>query len=247
MNLGKTVVTNSLILRVKCSFVSPAKAPTKIRRPKYPQRSCSSDTHPKICQLILSVLMINVFHRMGAISTAHALASHPAVMRDFCRRTLYLFQSNSALTISFGISVHEVETLILMAIPPGSSGFQYLSKFKLASSWGSLPWRSMPTDLLLWLVMIEDLLLFSRLWTLFTPSSRVQHAPSAAVECAWFHHLLQRNQSWISNIHPWRFWRCWSTYTCSTRFFAWALGIVSPLFESCCWKEYIGTWSDGFR
>jgi len=94
----------------------------------------------------------------------------------------------------FGISVNEVETLILMAIPPGCSGFQCLSKFKLVSSWGSLPWRSMPTDLLLWLV-IEDLLLFSRLWTLFTPSSRVQHAPSATVECAWFHHLLQRNQS----------------------------------------------------
>jgi len=45
-----------------------------------------------------------------------------------------------------GISVHEVEILILMAMPLGCFGFQYPSRFKLVSSWGLkwLPDRSMP-------------------------------------------------------------------------------------------------------
>ena len=40
--------------------------------------------------------VIDVIDRMGAVNTAHA--NPPAVMRDFCRQTLYSFQSwNSAL------------------------------------------------------------------------------------------------------------------------------------------------------
>ena len=49
------------------------------------------------CQKGMSVeRAIDIIDRMGAVSTAHA--NPPAVMQDFCRRTLYSFQSwNSAL------------------------------------------------------------------------------------------------------------------------------------------------------
>ena len=146
------------------------------------------------------------------------------------------------------IYVHEVKILMLMAMPPGYFGFQYPSKSKLVSSWGSLPWRSVTTDLFLWLV-IDDLMLLSRLWTSFMPSSRLLRAPSATSEYTWFHHLLQRNLArvWISNTHLWRFQRCWSRHQCSTGSFAWARGIVSTLFKSYCSSEYIGIWSYGFR
>jgi len=93
-----------------------------------------------------------------------------------------ILESSAALLIPV-FSVEEVKILILMAMPPGCFGFQYSSKFKLVSSWGSLPWRSMPTNLFLWLV-IDDLLLLSRLWTLFMSTSRSQNAPSAISEYA---------------------------------------------------------------
>jgi len=124
-----------------------------------------------------------------------------------------------------------------MAMPPGCFGFQYPSKFKLVSSWGSLPWRRIPTDLFVWLV-IGVLLLFSRLWTLCVPSSRSQHAPSATSDTLGSITYYSATRVRMSNTHLWWFWRCWSRHKCSTGSFAWACGVVSALFESCCWSEY---------
>ena len=118
---------------------SPDKAPTTVLSLRQSLQDLS-DEHA-----------IDVIDSMGAVKTAHA--NPPAVMRDFCRRTLYSFQSalpfNQRFPSDSGVSVHEVETLILMAMPPGCFGFQHPSRFKLVSSWGSLPWRRIPTDLFL--------------------------------------------------------------------------------------------------
>ena len=113
-------------------------------------------------------------------------------------------------------------------MPSGCFGFQYPSFFKLVSSCGSLPCRSMPTDLFLWSV-IDDLLLLSKLWTLFMPYSRLQHAPSATSETLGSITYYSATRVWISNTHLWRFWRCWSRHKCSTGSFAWVRGIVSAL------------------
>jgi len=109
-----------------------------------------------------------------------------------------------------------------------------------------LPWKRIPTDLFLWLV-IDILMLLSRLWTEFMPSSRSQHAPSATSETLGSITYCSATRVWISNTHLWRFWRCRSRHKCSTGSFAWARGIVSAFVASCCWSEYIGIWSDGFR
>jgi len=136
---------------------------------------------------------INVIDRIHVVKTAHAILLLWCGI--FVDQHFTFFNPRIQHCPSDpGISVHEVQILILMAMPPGCFAFQYPSNFKLVSSCGSLPWRSMPTDLFLWLV-IDDLLLLSRLWTLFMLSSRLQHAPSASSETLGFHRTLQHIQS----------------------------------------------------
>ena len=77
--------------------------------------------------------------------------------------------------------------------------------------------------------------------------SRSQHAPSANSETLGSITYCSATRVRISNTHLWRFWRCWSRHKCSTGSFAWVRGVVSALFESCCWNEYIGIRSDGFQ
>jgi len=171
----------------------------KTRCPRHLQRSCPLDNHSKICQLsVLSTWLI------AWVLLAHA--NPPAVMRDFLSTNTLLFsiEFSAALLIPV-FTVHEVKIWILMAMPPGCFGFQYPSKFKLVSSWGSLPSRRIPTDLFLWLV-IDVLLLLRKLWTLFMPSSRSQHAPSATSDTLGSIAYYSITRVRISNTHLWRFW-----------------------------------------
>ena len=168
---------------------------------------------------------------MGAVCTA-VHANPPGVMQDFGRRTLYSIQSwNLALLFWFRYFCPRGRGLDLDAMPPGCFAFQYLSKFKLVSSWGSLPWRSMRTDLFLWFV-IDVWLLLSRLWTLFMPSSRSQHALSATFEMLGAITYCSATRVRISDTYLWWFWRCWSRHKCSTGSFAWVRGIVSDLMKA---------------
>jgi len=81
----------------------------------------------------------------------------------------------------------------------------------------------------------------------FMTSSRSQHAPSATSETLGSITYYIATRVRISNTHLWWIWRCWSRHKCSTESFVWASGIVSALFETCCWSEYIGIRSDGYR
>ena len=146
---------------------------------------------------------INVIDRMGAVKTAHAILL--LWCRIFVDKHCTLFNPRLQRCPSdSGICVHEVQILILMAMPPGCFAFQYPSTFKLVSSWGSLPRRSLAMDLFLWLV-IDDLLLLSRQWTLFMPSSRLQHAPPATSDTLGLHRTVQRIQNIISVGVAWSY------------------------------------------
>jgi len=94
------------------------------------------------------------------------------------------------------ISGAKITFLKFMATPPACFGFQYLSKIQASASleFAILKNLNMSMNLFLCLV-IDDLLLSSKLWMLFTPYFRLQYALSTTSEYAWFHYLLQRNQS----------------------------------------------------
>jgi len=165
----------------------------------------------------------------------------------FCRQTPYSFQSwNSALPFWFWIYCPRGKDLDL----DGNASWMFWIPISFKIQAGVFLWfatlEKKNTDLFLWLV-IDVLLLLSRLWTLFMPSSRSQHAPSATSDTLGFITYYSATRVRINNTHLWRFWRCWSRHKGSTGSFAWVRGVVSALFESCCWSEYIGTWSDGFR
>ena len=200
----------------------------KICRPRHLQRSCPLDNHSKICQL--SVLLTWLIAWMLLAQRMPILLLWCGIFVD---KHFTLFNPGIQRCPSdSGFTVHEVKIYILMAMPPGCFGFQYPSKFKLVSSCGSLPWRRIPTDLFLWLV-IDVLLLLSRLWTLFMPSSRSQHAPSATSDTLGSITYYSATRVRISNTHLWRFWWCGSRHNCSAGSFARARGIFSVLFESC--------------
>ena len=87
---------------------SPAKAPTTILSIRQSPQDLSDER------------AIDVIDRMSAVSTAHD--NHHDDLQDFCRRTLYSFESWNHLSqccpSDSSISVHEVQMLILMAMPP---------------------------------------------------------------------------------------------------------------------------------
>ena len=225
-----------------------------VTRVKFSSRRWGQDSPSKAPTMSLSLRQslqdlsveraIDVIDRMGAVTTCQSSCCDAGFFVD--KHSTLFNPGIQRCPSDSGFTVNEVKIYILMAMPPGCFGFQYPSKFKLVSSCGSLPWRRIPTDLFLWLV-IDVLLLLSRLWTLFMPSSRSQHAPSATSDTIGSITYYSATRVRISNTHLWRFWRCWSRHKCSTGSFAWARGVVSALFESCCWSEYIGNWSDGFR
>jgi len=87
------------------------------------------------------------------------------------------------------IFVHEVEILILIAMPSGCFGFQYFSKLKLVSSrvlgFATLEKYEYGSILVIGhrrFAVVEQ--------TVFMSSSRFQHAPAATSEYTWFNHLL---------------------------------------------------------
>jgi len=226
-----------LVTRVKFSSRrwgqdSPAKAPTTILSLRQSLQDLSVER------------AIDVIDYMGAVSTyqssccdagffvdKHFTLFNPAIQRcpsdssDFCPRGKDLdLDGNASLKFWVSISFKSQAGIFL--------GFANLEK----NTYGSI-------------LMIghRRFTVVNRLWTLFMPSSRSQHATSATSEMLGS--ITYCSATWvrISNTHLWRFWRCWSRYKCSTGSFVWARGVVSALFESCCWSEYIGIWFDGFR
>jgi len=213
----------------------------KTCRPRHLQRSCPLDNHSKICQLsVLSTWLITW------VLLAHT--NPPAVMRDFLSTNTLLFsilQFSAALSDSSDFCPRGKDLDL-----DGNASWKFWVSISFKSQAGIfLGFATLEKNTYGSILMIghRRFTVVNRLWTLFMPSSRSQHAPSATSEMLGS--ITYCSATWvrISNTHRWRFWRCWSRYKCSTGSFVWARGVVSALFESCCWSEYIGIWFDGFR
>jgi len=223
-------------------WISRPRDGVKTCRPRHQKRSCLQDNHSKICQLsVLSTWLIAwvlLAQRVSILQLSRGI---------FVEQLCNLFNPGIQRCPSdSSISVHEVENLDL----DGNASWMFWIpiSFKIYVGYPGVCFLG---EACLWI--------FSYDWSsticccsadygiyLCPLHAYSMHRQPPLKTLASFTYC-STTRIRISNTHFCRFWRWWSQHRCSTGSFAWAHGIVSALFKSCCWREYIGFWSDGFR
>jgi len=213
----------------------------KTRRPRHLQRSCPLDNHSKICQLSELSMWL-----MAWVLLAQRMPILLLSCRILSMNTVFfsILEFSAALLIPVFLSRGRDLDLdgnaswmfwipISFKIQAGVFlGFATLEKY----AYGSILMNGHR-----WFAVINQTMDYS--CPLHAYSMHRQPPLNTLGSITYYSATRVR----ISNTHLWRFWPCWSRHKCSTGSFAWARGVVSALFESCCWSEYIRIWSDGFR
>jgi len=214
----------------------------KTCRPRHLQRSCLQYNHSKIYQLsVLSTWLI------AWVLLAQRLSILQLPRGIFVDQLCNLFNPGIQRCPSdSSISVHEVASLDLYG--NASWMFWIPISFKI---YVGLPGVCFLGEVCLWIFSYDwssTIGCWSADYELYLcplhAYSMHRQPPLKKLDSIT---LLQRNQNPNKHTHFCRFLRWWSQHKCSTGCFAWAHGIVSALFKSCCWRGYIGIWSDGFR